>query len=611
MKAKELEQKIATDAEYRKKLIEGWDKDTQRKDEAFKAYECLKDKTVNYVFDLLMKQFDFETVAEMQYAMSNVSILRKVIDKLAKVYANGVKRTMPAPEGSKPAPLELPPPPPMPDPNADPNAPPPPPEPPAPPKPKVLTQAEKDTALVEDAAEFFDMNAVMKKTNRYFRTFLNTLVYVKPMPVEDKFTIALEVKPPFSYDVVENPENKALPLAIVCSDYVPRRKTLYALGDAATAGRTLGVVRDVQPPGVEGLALTPSGQDDTRQFIWWTKGYHFTTNVKGEILPEYTDGTDNPVGVLPFVNFAGEQDLGFWAEGGSDLVDAGIKINVMVSNVQHIGVIQGYGQLYMSGKNLPQVVKVGPTHCIKLPQEEGDPEPKIGFLTANPPLTELQALVEMGVALMLSTNNLSTSGFTTSLKGGNKSDLASGVALMIDKSESIEDVNEQSLIFVKKEPEVWVLIQKWLDVYKSQNSLIEELTSMELPEDMSALQLKFPSPKPIISESDELDVLKKRQDMGLNSEVEIMMRDDPSLSEEEAKAKIAIIQAERAANRAKFQYPTDADESLGGPQAAAAPGGANGNQSQGGGGFQGKNGNQPGTNQRVKATGVSQNPNQK
>src|SRR3954463_947712 len=82
--------------EIRKKLIEEFcgTNNTRRKNEAFKAYECLKDKTSNYVMDLLLKQFDTETVVEMQYAISNISVLRKVISKLAKVYANGVKRTM-------------------------------------------------------------------------------------------------------------------------------------------------------------------------------------------------------------------------------------------------------------------------------------------------------------------------------------------------------------------------------------------------------------------------------------------------------------------------------------------------------------------------------------
>ncbi len=75
------EDRILLDQNFRKGLIEDWAKGPNqvRKDEAFKAYECLKDRTINYVLDLLLRQFDEATVVEMQYAMSNISIFRKVI----------------------------------------------------------------------------------------------------------------------------------------------------------------------------------------------------------------------------------------------------------------------------------------------------------------------------------------------------------------------------------------------------------------------------------------------------------------------------------------------------------------------------------------------------
>jgi hypothetical protein len=193
---------IRTEAELaneatRKKLIERFDDaaNQRRKAEAFMAYECLKDRTSTYVAEALLKQFEPETVDEMQMVLTNISVLRKVIDKLAKVYALGVKRT--------------------------------------------LGEDEADTSYIEDAAKYLKMNAAMKKANRYYRAFKNTLAYVKPVPAGNGlFDIKIEILPPFKYDVVENPDNPAgEPLAIVVSDYVPSRKTLYAIGDAAAAGR--------------------------------------------------------------------------------------------------------------------------------------------------------------------------------------------------------------------------------------------------------------------------------------------------------------------------------------------------------------------------------------
>lgn len=483
--------------EVRKKLIESWDGESNsyRKDEAFKGYECLKDKTINYVLDLLLKQFDVATVQEMQYAMSNISILRKVIDKLAKVYANGVRREMPN---------------------------------------------MGDTKKIEAIAEYLALDSVMAKADKYYRTFKNCLIYVKPLKQEDGcYDITLEVKPPFHYDVVPCYENPKLPMAVVLSDYVPARKTMSYIGNVSMAGRTAGSVGVVDHSADHSLA-----KDDHRQFIWWTKSYHFTTNAKGELVSTNAeaDGT-NPIGEIPFVNLCGEQDGQFFAEGGQDLIDTAIKINCMITNVKHVGISQGFGQLYMTGKNLPKSVKVGPNHCIQMEYEEGEPTPTVGYLNSNPPLTELQNLVEMEAALMLSTNNLSTSGVSTSMKGGK--DFASGISMMIDKSESIEDIEQQSKIFIKAEPAVFAKVSKWYDALKASGELCEAWIKLSMPKDVSKVNPKFNSPKTIISESDQIDVFQKRIDLGISSMVDIVIRDNPGLTEEEAQAKLEKIQAEK------------------------------------------------------------------
>ena len=498
------------DEATRKQLIKHIDSESnkRRKREAFRRYECLKDKTVNYVLDLLLKQFDVETVYEMQYAMSNLSVFRKVIQKLAKVYANGVKRTMPT---------------------------------------------ESDTALIEDAAVYLDMNAAMKKTNRYFRAFLNTLVFVKPQSYEGGKDVCLEVLPPFHYDVVEKADNPRDALAIVLSDYAPTRDTLYSLNDAALAGRSgVGHAKQIDAPvqsfsSITGIGGGASAEGDKRRFIWWSKGLHFTTDVNGVITDrEAGEEITNPIAMLPFVNFVGEQDGQFWAEGGQDLADAGVSINVGLTNIKHAGFSQGFGQLYMTGKDLPKSVKTGINHCVQLEVTDKDePQPTIGYLSANPPLDSLKSILEMEVALMLTTNNLSTSGFSVSLQGGK--DFASGIALMIDKSESVEDISEQAAVFVKKEPEIFALAAAWSEVYRASGELTEAAAAIAYPKNPEEVQVAFPSSKPVMSESEQLDIYQKRKDMGLNTMIEILMRDDPSLTEETAQAKLDKIAAEKSA----------------------------------------------------------------
>lgn len=541
--------------EVRKKLIEEFNStyNSCRKYEAFKAYECLKDKTINYVLDLILKQFDEATVWEMQYSLSNISILRKVIEKLAKVYSNGVKRTVVDGEGNP---------------------------------------IDEATLQVEEAADYLNIDEAMKKCNRYYRTFKNTLVGILPVELDNGlFNLKPKVLPPFHYDVVPDAKDPTVALAIIQSDYYPHRPTLYTLGDAAYAGRGVdsGIRKAYNWPVAQ--ANSYSQETDKREYIWWTKNFHFTTNCKGERIDSGTG--ENPILELPFVNFHGDQDDSFWAEGGEDLIDAGVKINTHISNMNHIGVSQGHGQLYMTGANLPKSVKVGPNHCLQLEVNEGDPQPTIGYLNANPQVAELRSNIEMEVALMLSTNNLSTSGFSVSLQGSGK-DFASGIALMIDKSESVEDIGDQAKVFVENEPEIWQIFSLWLDVYRSAGLLSEEASQIILPDNLDKLQIQFPSPKPIMSEKEQLEVIQIRKDMGLNTMVELIMRDDPSLDTQAAMAKIKAIEEEKRARMESF----------------AINGGVNGDQGQSGNGQLQQDGqpNQP--NGGAGNTGQDQSQNQ-
>lgn len=475
----------------------------RRRAEAFKRYECLKDRTDFYVLELLLQQFDRNTVWQMQYAVTNLSIARKIVDKLARVYQNGVKRT--------------------------------------------VTKDEKSTKAVEEIAGILNVNTRMKKLNRYLKAFRNVLAYVAPVKHaeggQEKYGVELKPMPPHLFDVIEDPNRPEEPMVVILSNYTAKRQQLYAL-NAATAGRTSPEGQSMLPARGDGvdqaIADDPTDKPDN-QYIWWSKSFHFTTDEKGAIIGE-AGKVENEIAELPFVSFAADQDGAFWSLGGNDLVDGAIKINALLSNINHIGVQQGYGQMYMKGKNLPKSIQVGPTHCIQMEYEKDDPVPEVGFITANPPLNDLKSQVEGYLALLLSTNNLSTTGFRSSLDGAN--DFASGISLLIDKAESIEDVEDQAQVFRDKEPKIWHLIARWLAKFAERDLLIDALSQFKLPDEFD-VKLQFPQAQTIVSEKEKLEILEKRKELGLNTEVEILMRDDPALDEKAAEEKLAKIREEK------------------------------------------------------------------
>lgn len=479
-----------------------------RKWQAYKRYQCYKDKTNHYVVEALLRQFDANTVEEMRYALSNISIVKKVIDKLARVYSNGVERS--------------------------------------------VTGSKEDTKKIKDIEKLLDVNTALKKTNRFLKLEKNVDLFIKPCPVpnfdgtETKWGVKLEALLPYLYDVVEDHYDRTKGLCVILSDYTPPGTSL-AQFDGRRAPIPLVAVPEQNANVADGkdqiIADKASDQKNNtvngeKTYVFWSKNLHFTCNSKGEIIADPQNPENkNPLGVFNHINFAIDQDGAFWAEGGDDLIDGAILINALITHTNHVGTVQGYGQFYITGEELPRSIKVGPTKAIIAEYKLGEQaEPKMGFLNANPQLDSLRSLIEMYIALFLTTNNLSTSGVSTQLSDSGS--LPSGIALIIDKAESLEDVQDQRQVFIDKESDIFEAINAVLATFGDEN-LIEELKGLELSKDFKKnFSVKFNDPTPIMSEKEKLENLKLRKDLGIDTMLSLLMKDDPTLDEKQAEEKL-------------------------------------------------------------------------
>jgi len=488
------ESEVLGDAALRKAIIEeiNGPENQARKDESFRRHTCYKDQTSQYVVRELLKQFDDDTVREMNYSISNISIGRKIIDKLGRVYSSGVQRA---------------------------------------------GRDDSETEAIEKTSKLVELNRVMKRANRYLRMHHNTIVGVLPCPVSNNGTELYEIKvqayQPHLYDVIEDYYDREKPKFVILSNYKMVTPQMTSV-DPAKANRGASAVVPRKTSDGKDQIIADHPNDDganVEEYIWWSKYYHFTTNKAGEIISE---SVDNPIQELPFVNFAMDQEGSYWAQGGRDIFDGAILLNCMITNAHHIGVTQGYGQFWMKGKGLPRFIKAGVNKSILLEVEsKDDPDPQLGFASSNPKLQELKAQIEMYAALLLTTNNLSTKAVSSNLSGGDN--FASGISLIIDKAESIEDVQEQRDVFYHNEPIIFELISMWEQVYK--NSLTDPFKQAMLPADVEA-QIKFNDYKPIMSEKEKLENIKLRKELGINSMIELLMQDDQSLTQKQAEEKL-------------------------------------------------------------------------
>jgi hypothetical protein len=398
----------------------------------------------------------------------------------------------------------------------------------------------------------------MKKIDRYSELFHNTMLQVVPLEEQQldgqtKYNLKLKVLPPFAYDVIENPKNKEEPSVVILTDFVERNQAAQGSLTPGSDGRSkVGLVPNFHQGDrrVQTIADSPedAGQDN-REFIFWTDKYHFTTDAKGNILEHKSpEMNKNPIGRLPFINFAGDQDGQFWARGGDDLVDGSVLINVLLTDMNAIANVQGWGQLVIKGKNTPKYIQGGPHTAILMEYEKDDPVPDVSFVSSNPPLDTWMRMIEQHVALLLSTNNLSPVNIAGRL---DPAQFPSGIAMLIEQSESTAEIQDKQRMFKDKEPVLWAIVKKWMEVFADSNSLNDNLKSVGQIEDV-AVKIKFINPKPVISEKEKLETLKMRQDLGISTAVDLIQMDDPDLTTEEAEAKLLAINTENLKRTAMF-----------------------------------------------------------
>jgi hypothetical protein len=516
------------DPEFRKKVIEDIRSpaNVARKTEAKKRYEVYKDNTVEYVMLKLKREIKHdETLALMENRAANVSICKKIINKIGRVYGN---------------------------------------------PPTRKTGNETSDIQVTELAKLINFNQKQKKVDRYTRLFKNCLPWFYMDKVnENEYRLCQKVFSPWQYDALENPNDPEDAAVIILSDFIDRQSLNIPAGGQPQVTQ-LEAQKLVQSESSIAMASNSIPVSDTKTFIWWSNKYHFTTDEKGSIVgvgsvtpPDLL----NPIGIIPGVPCGEDQDGTFWAEGGQDLVDGSILINTMLTDRNAIAYMQGWGQLVITGQHIPQEFMVGPHHALTLTYDakKDEAEPKVYMVNANPPLKEWAEMIEQTVAMILSTNNLSPSTVAGSL---NLNQMASGVAMLIDRSESTDSIKDKQVEFYWIEMKEWEIIKRWHNLFLGKKLLIKNFSDIgQLPDDLRVTVQFVDDTGEVLSEADRLANLQKRKDLGLASQLDLVLKDNPGMTQDEAQAKLDALQAQNLQYMPVTTAPTNGNKS----GAAAAP----------------------------------------
>lgn len=495
------------DENFRLKVIKeiNGQENVERKKKAFKKYELYKDKIKKYLEEAFKKEgLKAETIALMLNRATNVAIVRKIVNKLARSYSSGVIRA---------------------------------------------GENEAVTEQINAYVEMLDLNKQMKKADRYRELYKNAMLQVLPEVDDDSelYDISVRVLSPWQYDVIEDYRDRENARVLILSDYYGEDASALWPGSIEQTRQHQRSAYE-QSNGIDDIIADSPADQKQKTYIWWSEKYHFTTDAKGRIIAALSpDDLLNPIQEEPFVNVADDQDGFFWAEGGDDLTEGAVLVNQLMTDMNSIAYIQGYGQLVVTGKNLPERFTMGPHNALVFDYDEakGEPKPEVTVVNANPPLDSWMKAIEQYVALILSANSLSPATLSTKLDSNN---FPSGIAMLIEMSEASNDVSDEQKKFSDVEKKLWERIAKWHNLYYSKNLLCEEASVIgAMPEDLE-LKIKFLEPKPATTEKEKLETIKQRKELGINTMTDLIMIDNPGLNLEDAKAKLEEIQKEKKEN---------------------------------------------------------------
>lgn len=501
-----------------------------RKNSDLRKHEIYRDQNRKWVIEALHNEgFKHSTLAQMENRASNISIARKIVNKLAQTYIGGVERFV------------------------------------------------DDKASLESIgllADELDVDTVFKKSDRYRQLLKNTMLQAVPVRKESGlWNIILKVLASWEYDIIEDGLDNEKAKVVILTDFPERHRFHHAHhGELAGSqgfrshGHTQGETHHggsdffkhgdrkqqiiADSPGDKGI------EDDKRTFIWWSDHFHFTTNSKG-IIVDAPDKNINPIGMMPFIDLHGDQDGNYWAMGGEDVIEGSIGINKKITDRNFIEFTQGWGQLVIAAKDVPKLLKGGPDNAFVFDVQPDDPTPTVFYATSNPNLEAWNNGIKMDLALLLSTNDLSPRNISANLDSAGN--FPSGISLIIEQSEVIADVQDVQKLYQDKEPIFWEILRRWHGLFADKNLLVPNLQSIPVYAD-SNVKVKFHTSKLPVSEKEKLEVLRLRKDLGLSNLTDLIKMDNPDLSPEEAEAKAKAIMAEKKANAAQFGVPAKENE---------------------------------------------------
>lgn len=474
---------------------------------AKRRHDIFKDGGRAFLIEQIQREFGPEALKEMRLAP--VNLLKKIVNKRSQVYKKAPQRKC---------------------------------------------EGEANQQLVDFYTQRLELNPLMQKANRYYSLHSNEVIYTRPVPQKDG-TQALksDVVAPYLYSIRAEHADKTKIDTYVFNEFIEQGMvTPQHNVPSATGHQSFSMEPGYKTKGDQ-VASGETATDLKRNYIFWQDETHFTTDESGNVI-RLADQDDtqflNPIQIKPIVNIAKDRDNEPWATQGEDLIDLTMAIQMGWSDLLTIAKHQGYGQPVISSEDEPKKVILGINKALWLKKSPDGTAATFEYVTANSPLDQYKALLMELLGILLSTNDMEPG----SIAGAQAvQQFTSGFHQLIAMSDNLAAIEGDKPVFLKAEREHWEIIKRWHNYMYDSGVLDQEARALGRFTDDFKIAVEFADVKPLESEDEILARVEKQRGMGLMTRLDAMMKLYPALSEEEARAKLAEIDAEKAEAIAQFQ----------------------------------------------------------
>lgn len=474
--------------------IEG-EENISRKRYAQRAFDCFRERQDGYIKENLAQEFDQDSVYEMRM-ITSINLTKRIVQELSSIYLREPSR-------------------------------------------EFSNASDRELEQILNLYKYSMFNAKARIANQYYNlqnqgTFYfipqDGVIKAKPLPLQ-------------SFDVIPDSSNTEKAYAYILNTW-----DLDLRNSRITREYTDNDQRYHSNNHVNERIADDNDRKKKARMIVWTPELTFTMNGFGEVMEDFEE---NPIGCLPFVDFAnGEKDSQFFVRRGSDIAEFGIEMGTILTDTATTSRNQGYAQGVVYSAEQPKFVKGNHNKWLWLQLDPERPEarPELSFVSPNPDLKSSLDLVEILLNMFMTSRGLDTS--TVTGKGQSRT-ATSGVERLLQMIDKFEASRDDFDVFKWVEMESFDLFRKWSNALQGVTdgplALQPELQGAMLSDNIE-ISVQFKGPEAIKSDKERLDELERKIELGIISR-KMMIMEYYEVSEERALEMMQEIDADTQVGR--------------------------------------------------------------